>query len=284
MRASATWLPGVAASSPDLLHEAGRLLAAAAVAEFVLAKVRISNWLRRKRHGFRALPGSSSHSAATAVTQAGAGTHVRCGLGWLAPDRILLWGALWSSGLPTCGAYHRPMRAISQRVQLGFVALCYAAVVGLSAILVIQRYLLYVRHPDDVAASSGMFAFGDLMLEVFIAGALLIPTILLALVIRKSEPAYTVYSKVLLALSVSGPLSFGLLCIPAVSSGPGLLGFLCLYRLEASPFALVAMGISRMGARFQASKRLTLAALLLESLALLAIVAEVAIALLRHAR
>jgi hypothetical protein len=174
------------------------------------------------------------------------------------------------------------MRAIPPRVQLGLVAASYAAVVIFSAILVIERYLQYARHPADVAASSGMYAFGDLLLEMFIAGALLVPTLLLVLVIRKSEAAYTIYSKVLLALSLSAPLSFGLLCIPAVSSGPGLLGFVCLYRLEASPFTVAAAGFSRIAAHFQTPKRLTLFALLLEGLTLVALVSVLAFSVLSH--
>ena len=169
-------------------------------------------------------------------------------------------------------------------MQLGFVAACYAAVLGLATTLVVERYLQYVRHPEDVAASSGMYAFGDLLLEMFIAGALLVPTILLVLVIRKSEAAYTIYSKVLLVLSLSAPLSFGLLCIPAVSSGPGLLGFVCLYRLEVSPFTLAAAGISRGAARFQAPKRLTVFALLVEGLTLVAVVFVLAFSVLGHHR
>ena len=174
------------------------------------------------------------------------------------------------------------MRAIPWRVQLGFVAAAYAAVVSLSAILVAERYLQYARHPEDVAASSGMYAFGDLLLEMFIAGALLVPTILLVLVIRRSEAAYTAYSKVLLAVSVSAPVSFGLLCIPAISSGPGSLGFVCLYRLLASPFFLVAAVFSRIMACFQFPKRLTMSALLLEGITLAAIICAFAASVLSH--
>lgn len=129
-----------------------------------------------------------------------------------------------------------------------------------------------------------MYAFGDLLLEMFIAGALLVPTLLLVLVIRKSEAAYTIYSKVLLVFSLSAPLSFGLLCIPAVSSGPGLLGFLCLYRLEVSPFTLTAAGFSRIAAQFEAPKRLTLFALVLEALTLVAVVFVFAFSVLSHRR
>lgn len=174
------------------------------------------------------------------------------------------------------------MRGIPWRVQLGLVAACYAAVLTLAAALVIERYLQYVRHPEDVAASSGMYAFGDLMLEMFIAGALLVPTILLVLVIAKSETAYAIYSKVLFTLSLSAPLSFGLLLIPAVSSGPGQLGFICMYRLEVSPFALAALGFSRMMARFPLSKRITSYALLTEAFTLIAVIAAFAASVVRH--
>ena len=167
-------------------------------------------------------------------------------------------------------------------MQLGFVAACYAAVLGLATTLVVERYLQYVRHPDDVAASSGMYAFGDTMLEIGIAGALLVPTILLVLVIAKSEPASAIYSKLLLAFSLSAPIAFGLLCIPSVSSGPGWLGFACLYRLEASPFALVAMGFSRIMARFRLSKGLTWSALLVEGSTLGAMAGVFAFTVLSH--
>ena len=176
------------------------------------------------------------------------------------------------------------MPAIPWRMQLGFVAAFYAAVLGLATTLVVERYLQYARHPEDATASSGMYAGGDLMLEIFIAGTLLVPTIVLVLVIAKSEPALTIYSKILLAFSLSAPLAFGLLCIPAVNSGPGLLGFVCLYRLEASPFTLAAAGFSRGAARFQRPKRLTLFALLAEGLTLVAVVSGFAFSVLRHHR
>lgn len=160
------------------------------------------------------------------------------------------------------------MRAIPRRVQLGFVAACYAAVLAMAAVLIVERYLQYMRHPGDVAGSPGMYAFGDLLLEIFIAGSLLVPTILLVLVIAKSEAAYAAYAKVLFAISLTAPLSFALFCIPGVGSGPGWLGYVCGDRLEVSPFALAAMGFSRMMARFPSSRRLTLYALLIEALTL----------------
>ncbi len=90
------------------------------------------------------------------------------------------------------------MKPIPWRGQLGLVAVGYAAVLLVAAVLIYARYMQYVNHPADAArymqyvnhpadaiSSSGMYAFGDLVLELFIAGLFLIPTFLLVLVIRK---------------------------------------------------------------------------------------------------
>lgn len=82
------------------------------------------------------------------------------------------------------------MELTASRLPLRLVTASYAAVVIVSALLVYQRYLLYVRHPDDVTASSGMYAGGDMMLEAFIGFLLLFPTFLLVIVLRKDELAY----------------------------------------------------------------------------------------------
>ena len=79
------------------------------------------------------------------------------------------------------------MKALSLRVQLILVAAAYAAVLAIAAVLIGVRYLQYVEHPQDAAAAGGMYAAGDMFLEIFIACMLLVPTFLLALVIRKSE-------------------------------------------------------------------------------------------------
>ena len=120
------------------------------------------------------------------------------------------------------------------RTRLYWVAGAYAAVIALSAALIIARYVQYVTHPADVAQYGGMWAGGDLMLEVFITGLLLVVTFFLVLVIRKEESAYTLYSKVLLGVSITAPLSVGIISIDAVSQGTGWLGYACLFRLFAS--------------------------------------------------
>jgi hypothetical protein len=160
------------------------------------------------------------------------------------------------------------MKPISLRAQLGLVAAFYGVVLATAALLVFARHLLYVNHPQDVAAAGGMYAAGDLMLEIFIGCMLLVPTFVLALLIRKSEHLYTVYSRILLGLSLTAPLCLGVLSIPAVSQGTMLLGWICLDRLICSPIVIVGLGISRFLARFDRAKRLTLYALLIEVLTL----------------
>ena len=77
------------------------------------------------------------------------------------------------------------MEGSPSRRQLRFVAASYSVVVSVSALLISQRYLLYLRNPHDVAAAGGMYAGGDLLLEIFISFLFLAPTIALVFVIRK---------------------------------------------------------------------------------------------------
>ena len=118
-----------------------------------------------------------------------------------------------------------------------------------------------------------MYAGGDLILEMLIACMLLVVTFFLVLVIRNYEALYIRYSLILLGLSLTAPLSLGLLRIPAVSQGTMLLGWISLDRLFASPLVLVGLVFSRLLARFDRAKRLTLYALLVEILTLVFIAA-----------
>ncbi len=156
------------------------------------------------------------------------------------------------------------MKAVPLQAQLGLVAASYAVVLAAAALLVYARHLLYVNHPGDVAAAGGMYAAGDLMLEIFIACMLLVPTVFLALVIRKSENLYTGYSRVLLGLSLTAPICLGVLSIPAVNQGTMVLGWICIDRLLCSPMVIVGLVVSRLLARFDQAKRLTLYSLLIE--------------------
>lgn len=157
---------------------------------------------------------------------------------------------------------------IPWRIQIGLVVCGYGMVLGIAAILIFWRYLQYVSHPADAASSGGMWAGGDLLLEYFICGMLLVVTLFLVLVIYKSETAYTNYTKILLALSMTAPISVALIAIPAVSEGSFLVGYSCLFRVFASPLALLGFGVSRVFARFPKAKRITNYALLIETLTL----------------
>lgn len=82
------------------------------------------------------------------------------------------------------------MEPSPSRLQLRLVAASYAVVGVVSALLIFERYLQYVLNPQDVAASSGMYAGGDLLLEIFICFLFLVPTVALVFVFRKSESCY----------------------------------------------------------------------------------------------
>jgi hypothetical protein len=156
------------------------------------------------------------------------------------------------------------MESSHLRLQLRLVAASYAAVGVVSALLIYGRYLQYVRNPQDVAASSGMYAGGDLMLEIFICFLFLGPTVALVFVIRKSESCYTAYAKVLLGLSLTAPISVGLLIIPVLNQW--YWGDAIVFRLFAIPIVVVVLIFSRWLTRFARARRLIFYALLIEGL------------------
>ncbi|HEX3821133.1 MAG TPA: hypothetical protein VHW45_12415 [Candidatus Sulfotelmatobacter sp.] len=153
-------------------------------------------------------------------------------------------------------------------MQLMLVGCGYFAVLAISAVLVTVRHFAYINHAADAAAYGGMWAGGDLMLELFLIGMLLVMTFFLVLVIAKSETAYTVYSKALLGLSITAPLSVALISIPGIGHSDSILGWACMFRLFASPLVAFGIGASRLFARFPRPKKLTVYALLIEGLTL----------------
>jgi hypothetical protein len=167
---------------------------------------------------------------------------------------------------------------IPWNTQLKLVASGYVMAFAIAAFLVFVRYLAYVNHPADVAAYGGMWAGGDLMLELFIVCMFLGVTFFLVLVIAKSETAYTVYSRVLVGISLTAPLSVALIAIPAVNRSDFILysivGYACLFRLFASPLVAFGIGMSRLFARFPRPKRLTVYALAIEGLTLVLLAAS----------
>lgn len=159
-----------------------------------------------------------------------------------------------------------------------FVACGYFIAFAIAGFLVVVRYLAYVNHAADVAAYGGMWAGGDLMLELFIVCMFLVVTFFLVLVIAKSETAYTIYSKVLVAISLTAPLSVGLIAIPALNRSDfiicSIVGYASLFRLFASPLVAFGMGMSRLLARYPRPKRLTVYALAIEGSTLVLLVAS----------
>lgn len=160
------------------------------------------------------------------------------------------------------------MKPIALGGKLGLVVASYAFVLAVSTVMVYARHMQYVTHPEDAAASGGMYAAGDWMLQIFIGCMLLVPTFLLALIIRNSENLYTRYSKIMLGLSLTAPICLGVCSIPAVNQSPMALGFICIGRLLDSPVMIIGLAFSRLLARFDRAKRLTLYALVIEVLTL----------------
>jgi hypothetical protein len=149
------------------------------------------------------------------------------------------------------------------RAHLRLVAAGYGAVALASVGLIFVRYLAYKFQAVDADKYSTMWGFGDWMLEIFIIALFLVPTFFLLLVIAKSESASVFYSKVLLAFSLTSPLSVGLFFIPAVAQG-WMPGIFCMYRLLGSPAVLIGIILSRLMAKFPRAKRLTSYALAVE--------------------
>jgi len=161
------------------------------------------------------------------------------------------------------------MEQSPSQLQLRLVAASYAMVGAVSALLIFNRYLPYVRNPQDVAAAGGMYAGGDLLLELIICVLLLVPTSALVFVIRKSESYYTAYAKVLLGVSLTAPLSVIALVIPVLNQW--YRGDAIIFRLFAIPIVLVVLIGSRWLTRFTRARQLISYALLIEGLTLVLI-------------
>ena len=157
------------------------------------------------------------------------------------------------------------LSSLPSRAQLRLVAIGYAAVFAAAAVLLYGRHLQELRYPAE--ASGGMWAAGDAMLYMFIAGLFLVPTAAFIWVLAQSESVYPVFSQILLGLSFSAPICLGMLWLGAGQAAQSF-DNLCLLRLLASPFILTGIGISRFVARFDREKKLLSYAFLIEGLTL----------------
>src|ERR1700720_3152504 len=121
-------------------------------------------------------------------------------------------------------------------MQFGLVAIGYAAVLVVAAAALYARHLVELQDP--VAASGGMAAAGDAMLQLFIGCLFLIPTVFLIRIIARFEVLYTAYSRFLFGLSLSAPV-----CLSVVFFGGNYvaqsLSWFFFFRILESPIILV---------------------------------------------
>jgi hypothetical protein len=156
------------------------------------------------------------------------------------------------------------VKPIGVKTKLICVALAYAAVLSFAAGELFARYMYESNHAADVAAASGMYAGGDMLLEIFIVFLFMIPTYFLIRIGAPFETPYTAYSKVLLIVGFTAPVCLGLLLLGKAYL-PESLSVLCLERLLWSPFILMLIAISRRAAKFDRAKRAISYALLSEA-------------------
>jgi hypothetical protein len=171
------------------------------------------------------------------------------------------------------------VKSITNRIQLGLVAVGYAGALVVSAALLYRRHLVNLQDP--AAASGGMAAAGDMMLQLFIGGLFLVPSALLIWMIAKFDAPYTTYSRFLFGFSLSAPVCMGMALLSDKYIAPSLSWF-CFFRILQSPNILVGMGVSRFAARSDGAKRLASRALLIEGLTLGLPIAAFVIMLFLH--
>ena len=162
------------------------------------------------------------------------------------------------------------MRAIPLRVQLWAIGLGYAAVAMYGVSVLYVRHLAELQNP--IESQGGMWAFGDEIASLSIFCAAMVPTFFLLWVMRNFEVIYTTYVKVLLAVSVTGPLSL-LLVATLKLPNPGAIYDSLMMRLWRAPMFFVVFVMSRLFARAKLAKRLTNVSILVEGGTLVAILA-----------
>lgn len=162
---------------------------------------------------------------------------------------------------------------ISRRRELQLVLCGYAAVAIWGAAMYFGRYLAALRDPQY--SSGGMWAFGELILDVFVFGLLLIPTFFLLRYFAQNERAFARYSKIALMASLTAPS-----CALALAIWQGIWHNMPSWiqdplatRLFWSFAVLLVLAMSRVVGRRQASKRLLNYALAIEGVTLVTVLA-----------
>ncbi len=156
------------------------------------------------------------------------------------------------------------VKPIGVKTKLIMVGVAYAAVMSFAAGELLTRYVYEANHPADVAASGGMYAGGDMLVDIFLVFLFMIPTYFLIRIGAQFESPYTTYSKILLIVGLTAPVCLGLLFV-GTTYIPENLSVLCLERLLWSPVILMLIGISRRAAQFDRAKRAISYALLSEA-------------------
>ena len=135
------------------------------------------------------------------------------------------------------------------------------------------RYLAALRDP--AYSSGGMWAFGDLILDVFVFCAFLVPTLFLLRYMAQSDKAFTVYSKIALAVSITAPL-----CALILGIWQGVWRNMPIWlqdplstRLFWSFGVLLVLVMSRIAGRRQPSKKLLNYAMAIEGFTMVVVVA-----------
>lgn len=154
------------------------------------------------------------------------------------------------------------MTAISKRLQVQLIAFGYAS------ILLYGVYTWYVRDlaalRDPAYSSGGMWAFGDLLLNMFLFGLFLVPTFFLLRLLAGEERVFAVYSKIALAVTCSAPLCVAILTTMKWHPLPLWAQDVCMNRLWYSPAILVILVLSRILGRRHRLKRVLTCALSVE--------------------
>ena len=163
--------------------------------------------------------------------------------------------------------------------RLGWIGAGYAAAVAVAACVVSARY--WFVNAADVSAMSGMYAGGDLIGFVLVAGMLgLAPTFFLLRLATETYPR--ALAAALLAVSATGPLSLWLLSVLA-SHSPHLqrtlnellglaLVFLIAPRVVAIPVMVIVLGLALLLARERRTRVLLACGLALEAAPLVLII------------
>ncbi len=123
--------------------------------------------------------------------------------------------------------------------------------------MIYSRYLQYQKDPADAVASGGMYAFGDMILGFAIFLLFLIPTAVLLFMLRNDERFLDLYTRILLIVSLTAPLSLAIIGVDSLLKTEFLSGP-TVTRLFLFPCVLIVMILSLLIAKPKAAKKLLL--------------------------